>query len=167
MRAAEITHRELEVLGNLSIPGVDRHLMPSIPSKSKRVRDSENPVFYPFCTLSHEEAERVMTLRALQQMVRMNSIDKQSTSDAKHSKYKVFERCFENHMKPEIFRQVFSEAQLDDPEVASMYYQRNDSLIVALYHKNSQGNSQPQISMGDNLDGDRTWRAAYRVLPDF
>jgi hypothetical protein len=78
--------------------------MPSIPSKSKRARESENPNFYPFCTLSYESTERVMLLRALQQMVRMNSIDKTQSLEAKHSKFKVFERCFENHMKPEIYR---------------------------------------------------------------
>ena len=49
--------------------------MPTIPAKSKRARDSENPQFYPFCTLSHDEAERVLMLRAMQQLVRSNFID--------------------------------------------------------------------------------------------
>lgn len=106
--------------------------MPTIPAKSKRCRDGENPQFYPFCTLSHEEAERVLMLRALQQLVRSNFIDNMK-GETKHSKFKVFERIFENHMKPEIFKQVFSEALLDEPDVASMYYQRTDAIIVALF----------------------------------
>jgi hypothetical protein len=69
-------------------------------------------------------------------------------------------------MKPEIYRQVFSEALLDDPEVSSMYYQRTDALIVSLYHKHNLG-AESKLPMGENLDGDRQWRASYRVLPDF
>jgi len=30
-------------------------------------------------------------------------------------------------MKPQIFKQVFAEALLDEPDMASMYYQRTDS----------------------------------------
>jgi hypothetical protein len=65
-RVQEICNREHEVLCNLNLPGKNRHLMPAISAKSKRLRDGENPQFYPFCTLSHEEAERVLMLRALQ-----------------------------------------------------------------------------------------------------
>jgi hypothetical protein len=53
----------------------------------------------------------------------------------RHSKYKVFERTFENHMSPEIFRQVYAKALLDEPDMASLYYPRQDSLLVALFNK--------------------------------
>jgi hypothetical protein len=56
--------------------------------------------------------------------VRSNFIDNRQGAAEKHAKYKVFERQFENHMKPDIFKQVFAEALLDEPDVASMYYQR-------------------------------------------
>jgi len=169
-RIKNIEEREHEVLTNLNLPGKCRYLMPTIPAKSKRMRDSENPAFYPFCTLSHDEAERTLMLRALQQLVRSNFIDNKQGNGEKHAKFKVFERNFENHMKPEIFKQVFAEALLDEPDVASMYYQRQDSLIVALFNKaKAAATNAPDAAtpMGENLDGERTWRAAYRVVPDF
>jgi hypothetical protein len=39
--------------------------MPENPQKSKRLRDYENPQFYPFSTLPIEDAERTLQLRAL------------------------------------------------------------------------------------------------------
>ena len=41
-------------------------------------------------------------------------------------------------MKPEIFKQVFSEALLDEPDMASLYYPRQDALLLALYNKTSK-----------------------------
>lgn len=43
-----------------------------------------------------------------------------------------------------------------------MYYQRNDSLLVALYNKIIADENEEKI-----IDGQKEWRAAYRVLPDF
>ena len=64
-------------------------------------------------------------------------------------------------MTPEILRQVLAEALLQEPDVASLYYPRDDSLLLALYNKvRSERNK-------DTVDGERQWRAAYRVMPDF
>lgn len=64
-------------------------------------------------------------------------------------------------MTPEILRQVLAEALLQEPDVASLYYPRDDSLLLALYNK-------VKLEKGKlGLDGERQWRAAYRVLPDF
>ena len=79
-------------------------------------------------------------------------------------------------MKPEIFKQVFSEALLDEPDMASLYYPRQDALLLALYNKTSK--KMPQVTGGgksqqipavdpNEPDGERGWRAAYRVMPDF
>jgi hypothetical protein len=38
--------------------------MPAIPNSSQRLRNAENPQFYPFCTLPVDEAERLLSLRA-------------------------------------------------------------------------------------------------------
>jgi len=38
-------------------------------------------------------------------------------------------------MSPEILRQVLAEALLKEPDVATLYYPRNDSLLVTLYNK--------------------------------
>jgi len=64
-------------------------------------------------------------------------------------------------MTPEILRQVLAEALLQEPDVASLYYPRDDSLLLALYNKVKL----EKAKLG--LDGERQWRAAYRVLPDF
>jgi hypothetical protein len=52
---------------------------------------------------------------------------------------------------------VLGEALLSEPDVASLYYPRDDSLLLALYNK-----QKPTVP-----EGERTWRAAYRVMPDF
>ena len=41
-------------------------------------------------------------------------------------------------MKPEIFRQVFNDAMLDKPEMATLYYPRTDSLLVTLFNRASK-----------------------------
>ena len=103
-RAAIIADRQMEVLSNLNVPGLDRYQMPAIATKSKRLRDAENPSFYPFCTLPIADAERMLMLKQLQQLVKSNFIDRGVSSDKRHSNFKVFDRSFQNHMTPEIFR---------------------------------------------------------------
>lgn len=61
--AQQIGVREKNAALNLVLPGKDRHLMPTVPAKSKRIRDFENPMFYPFSTLPIEDAERTMQLK--------------------------------------------------------------------------------------------------------
>ena len=77
-------------------------------------------------------------------------------------------------MTPDIFRQVFSDAILDEPDTATLYYPRTDALLVALYNKttkkapaaSSKPTSAPPADPNEP-DGERSWRAAYRVMPDF
>jgi len=38
-------------------------------------------------------------------------------------------------MTMDIFSQVYGDALLDDPEQASIYYPRSDSLLIALFNK--------------------------------
>jgi len=68
-------------------------------------------------------------------MLRQTGIDEGKLGLAKHTKYHVFERNFENHMTKEIFAQVLADALLDDPDVAQTYYPRTDSILLALYNK--------------------------------
>ena len=78
-------------------------------------------------------------------------------------------------MTPDIFRQVFSDALIDEPDAATLYYPRTDSLLVALYNKTTnkpaQGSSKPSSAPAQpdpsEPDGERSWRAAYRAMPDF
>ena len=57
-KAFQVYQREIQIVQNLVIPGAHRHLMPSIPTKSKRLREFEKPQMYPFCTLPIEDVER-------------------------------------------------------------------------------------------------------------
>jgi hypothetical protein len=134
-RLEQIAAREQQIFTNLRAPGKNRDSMPSIPNQSVRQREAENPAFYPFCTLPWDEAERMLQMRAFQQMVKSNYIDQGKIGIGKHTKYQIFERCFENHMSMDIFSQVFADALLDEPEITSIYYPRNDSLLVALFNK--------------------------------
>jgi hypothetical protein len=67
-----IAEREQSAFTNLKVPGKSRDSMPEIPSQSQRNRDAENPGFYPFCTLPIDEAERMLQMKALQQLIRSN-----------------------------------------------------------------------------------------------
>ena len=51
-------------------------------------------------------------------MLRSHGIDEGKQGLAKHTKYQVFERNFENHMTKEIFAQVLADALLDESDVA-------------------------------------------------
>jgi hypothetical protein len=62
--ATKISEREKEAARNLVLPGCARFMMPDVPSKSMRLRNFENPQFYPFSTLPIEDAERTMQLKA-------------------------------------------------------------------------------------------------------
>lgn len=79
-------------------------------------------------------------------------------------------------MKPEIFRQVFNEAMLDKPEMATLYYPRTDSLLVALFNRVQRSQASqpsesavetPEFFLGEEVDGEQKWQAQYRVMPDF
>ena len=123
-RLQKISERERKVLSNLNLPGKDRNGMPAIPSKSKRSREAEIPEFYPFCTLPIVDAERMLMLKQLQQLVKQNFLDQSKSAKNRHPKNRVFERTYENHLEPNIFRQVLSDALLDEPDIASLYYPR-------------------------------------------
>jgi hypothetical protein len=64
-QAIKISEREKAAARNLVLPGCNRFMMPDVPSKSQRLRNFENPRFYPFSTLPIEDAERTMQLKAI------------------------------------------------------------------------------------------------------
>lgn len=109
--------------------------MPEYPTKSKRLRDFEKPSMYPFSTLPIDDVERGLVLKQFQDLIRSNLIDEGQDSKERHSKYKAFERNFQSHMKSDILRQVIAEVYLQEPEMASLYYPREDALLVAFYNK--------------------------------
>jgi hypothetical protein len=47
----------------------------------------------------------------------------------------VFERSYQENFMAETLRQVLAEALLQEPDMATLYYPRDDSLLVALYNK--------------------------------
>ena len=61
--AQDIYFRERNIFKNLLIPGKDRYMMPTVPSKSERLRNSEKPGLYPFCTLPVDDVERALIMR--------------------------------------------------------------------------------------------------------
>lgn len=83
-------------------------------------------------------------------------------------------------MSMDIFSQVFADALLDEPEITSIYYPRNDSLLVALFNKikvrGAQKTAENKFKTVNarelplstlDADGEKLWRASYRVMPDF
>ena len=84
--------REKNALDNLVLPGVNRHMMPAVASKSKRLRDAERPGVYPFSTMPVEDTERALILKAFQELIHANQID---TPNSSHYKYKMFERSYQ------------------------------------------------------------------------
>lgn len=84
-------------------------------------------------------------------------------------------------MSQDIFSQLYADALLDDPEIASIYYPRTDSLLVALFNKvkmprqnkRNIDNKFKSVNVRElplqteDADGEKLWRAPYRVMPDF
>jgi len=95
-------------------------------------------------------------------MIKANFIDGGLSPDQRLDKCKIFDRSFQSHMKPDILRQVIADAYLQDPDATSFYYPRDDKLLLALYNKIKTEDIEPL-----GADGEREWRAAYRVMPDF
>lgn len=65
-------------------------------------------------------------------------------------------------MNPDVMKQVIADALLQEPDMATLYYPRDDTLLVALYNKVKTG-----VRGITEPDGEREWRSAYRVMPDF
>jgi hypothetical protein len=64
--------KEKSALENLVLPGINRHMMPPVPTKSKRIRDAERPQVYPFCILPVEDVERGIILKSFQDLMKAN-----------------------------------------------------------------------------------------------
>lgn len=79
-------------------------MMPAVPQKSLRLRNYENPQFYPFCTLPVEDAERTMQLKAFQQQIKSLGIDEGAKSNSRLTKNKIFERKFDEYLEPDVYR---------------------------------------------------------------
>lgn len=81
--------------------------MPDVPQKSERLRNLENPQFYPFSTLPIEDAERMMQLREFSNMMKtIGATENTQGGKDKLAKYKVFERQYDEYLEPDNFRQV-------------------------------------------------------------
>lgn len=163
--AIKIAEREQKAAKNLLLPGVNRHMMPKVPSKSQRIRDTEKPQFYPFSTLPIEDAERTMQLKHFQQLIKNTGIDEASRMKEKLSKNKIFERNYDEWMEPKILRQVVQDCLRQDPDVSVSYYPRNDQLLLAFYNK--VNNSKRSSENKEKPHGLKKWRSAYRVMPHF
>jgi len=139
--------------------------MPNIPTKSERLRDLERPQIYPFQTLPIDDLERSLVLKQFQDLIKSNFIDEGKPSSEKHSMFKAFERNFQSHMSQDIMRQELANIYMQDCEMSTMYYPRDDQLFLAFYNRrlrqDEEGNEE------ENYEGQREWRAAYRVMPDF
>jgi hypothetical protein len=46
--------------------------------------------------------------------------------------------------------------------MATLYYPRDDKLLVALYNRVKTGEKDE-----NDVDGEKDWRSAYRIMPDF
>ena len=86
-------------------------------------------------------------------------------------------------MSASLFRQVFADAMLDQLTMIQTPYPRTDSLLVVLFnkydkhageiaerpaHERPKPVHQLEIQSGSSvIDGERKWRAAYKVMPNF
>mmetsp|Transcript_5576 Transcript_5576/g.4251 ORF Transcript_5576/g.4251 Transcript_5576/m.4251 type:complete len:83 (+) Transcript_5576:883-1131(+) len=81
---------------------------------------------YPFQTLPVDDVERCMVLRHFQELIASNFVDEGKTAANKPTMYKAFERNFQSHMTSDIMRQELANIYLQEPEMALMYYPRDD-----------------------------------------
>ena len=102
--ARKIADREKNAARNLVLPGCNRFMMPDVPSKSLRLRNFENPQFYPFSTLPIEDAERTMQLKAFQQLIKSNGIDEGVKPEKRLAKNKIFERKYDEYFDEDVLR---------------------------------------------------------------
>jgi len=163
--AQQIANREREAASNFAVPGKNRNMMPPYPQKSKRLRDFENPQFYPFSTLPIEDAERTLQLKQIQRLIKAEKIDEQVPAKERLGKHKIFERKYDQYFTPDIMSQVLQDAFRQDPDVTASYYARTDSLLLVLHNK--VNNSKRSSDNMDKCHGLKTWKSDPRVAPSF
>ena len=160
-----ISEREKNAARGLVLPGCARHAMPEVPSKSERLRNIENPQFYPFSTLPIEDAERMMQLRDFSALMRQNNVYENQMGKDKQARNKVFERKYDEYLEPDNFRQVVQKALLFDPDVSTAYYPRTDKLLLLLHNK--VNGSKRHSENKEKPHSIRRWKTSDRVMPDF
>jgi len=60
-----LANEEKTIINNIVVPGLDRVMMPKIPTKSKELRASEKTELYPFAKnkMNKIELERAITIK--------------------------------------------------------------------------------------------------------
>lgn len=103
-------------------------------------------------------------MKQLQRVIKSEKIDEGGQGFNKLSKYRVFERKFDQYFSKDNMSQVLQEALMMEPDISTNYYARTDQLLLVLYNKVNGKRSSENL---DKVHSVKNWRAEYRVMPNF
>ena len=129
-KSVNVGEKELDILNNLILPGKNRHMMPETAAKSEALREAQKTEMYPFSSLSISQFERQLMLQTMEQMLE---------KDNAQQEWNFGNRIFEEKYNPQTLWQALSQMMVLEPDIASKYYSRDDSLLLSLYFKNPPG----------------------------
>ncbi|CAG9328564.1 unnamed protein product [Blepharisma stoltei] len=137
---------ENKFIKNLRVPGTKRYMMPDIPQKSQVLRDAERCEIYPFSSLEYPELERALLITKFEQIM----------AEFTGCSFDFSDREYTEKMNELILGQTISKALISEPDIITGYYQRDDSLLLALQYKILDGRSNQRV-----------WEGQWRVRPNF
>jgi hypothetical protein len=120
----------MTILDNYLMPGVNRNDMPTVPAKSKAMRGAETTEIHPFSSLTVEEMERGLVLKAMQKMMKQKEPERE---------WYFYDRKFDEHMTDNVLKQTIAKHMLFAPDIATEYYSKEDALLVSLYFRTPPG----------------------------
>ena len=141
-----IVEREHNIFDRIKFPGIDRHMMPAIATKSAALRKKEKCEYYPFINTDIPEFERRLVL------------DKFESVFKEHEPKKKFDfgdrQYIERHNKNTLSQTLFR-YMLYDANTITKYDEASDSLLLGIYFRNPPGR---QLK--------KQWKNNWKVLPN-
>eukprot|EP00828_Plagiopyla_frontata_P007055 TRINITY_DN1323_c0_g1_i2.p1 TRINITY_DN1323_c0_g1~~TRINITY_DN1323_c0_g1_i2.p1 ORF type:complete len:502 (-),score=91.85 TRINITY_DN1323_c0_g1_i2:142-1647(-) len=112
------------------LPGINRQLMPLVPTKPELIRKAQFQKIIPFISTSFSQFQRAKTLNTFEKLL----------ADKHHERQINFsDRIYQSHLDETCLPQVLFDALLFDPDRILHYNQEDDTLLMVLYFNNPPG----------------------------
>jgi len=138
--------RELNIFDKITLPGIDRNMMPERPLKSQNLRKAEKSQLHPFISCEITDFERFQLLELFENIMQ---------DQEKEREWKFGDRIYEERLNPNVLKQRLYHALLYEPHIQAKYYEQEDALLLALYFRNPPGRILR-----------KQWTCPWRVLPN-
>ena len=138
--------REHQIFDRITLPGVERNLMPERSLKSENLRKAEKSQMHPFISFETTDCERFQLIELFETIMK---------EQEKEREWNFGDRIFEERLNPNVLKQRLYHSLLYGPDLQARYYDQEDALLLALYFRNPPGRILR-----------KKWTCNWRVLPN-